>query len=60
MGFAGGARGKEPACQGRRQDMQVRSLGGEDPLEEGMAAHSSVLARRSMDGGTWWAAVQRT
>ena len=47
MGFAGGARGKEPACQGRRQDMQVRSLGGEDPLEEGMAAHSSVLARRS-------------
>ena len=24
--------------------MQVRSLGGEDPLEEGMAAHSSILA----------------
>ena len=24
--------------------MQVRSLGGEDPLEEGMATHSSILA----------------
>ena len=27
--------------------MQVRSLGGEDPLEEEMAGHSSVLAWRS-------------
>ena len=26
--------------------MQVRSLGQEDPLEEGMATHSSILARR--------------
>ena len=26
--------------------MQVRSLGGEDPLEEGMAAHPSILAWR--------------
>ena len=26
--------------------MQVRSLGGEDPLEEGMATHSSILAWR--------------
>jgi len=24
--------------------MQVRSLGQEDPLEEGMATHSSILA----------------
>ena len=24
--------------------MQVPSLGGEDPLEEGMATHSSILA----------------
>ena len=44
MVFPGGASGKEPACQGSRQEMQVRSLGGEDPLEEGMAAYSSVLA----------------
>ena len=25
---------------------QVRSLGQEDPLEKGMATHSSILARR--------------
>ena len=28
------------------EEMWVRSLGGEDPLEEGMATHSSVLAWR--------------
>ena len=28
------------------QETQVRSLGGEDPLEEGMATHSSSLAWR--------------
>ena len=28
------------------QETQVRSLGGEDPLEEGMATHCSVLAWR--------------
>ena len=28
------------------QEMQVRSLGREDPLEEEMATHSSVLAWR--------------
>ena len=27
--------------------MQVRSLGGEDPLEEDKATHSSILAWRS-------------
>ena len=26
------------------QETWVRSLGGEDPLEEGMATHSSILA----------------
>ena len=26
------------------QEMPVRSLGGEDPLEKGMATHSSILA----------------
>ena len=36
----------------------VRSLGWEDPLEEGMTTHSSVLAWRiPMDSGTWWATV---
>ena len=28
------------------QEMQVQSLGGEDPLEEEMAPHSSILAWR--------------
>ena len=36
----------------------VQSLGWEDPLEEGMANHSSILAWRiSMDRGAWWAIV---
>ena len=38
------------------QEMQVRSLalGREDPLEEGMATHSSILAWRiPMDRGAW-------
>ena len=39
-----GASGKEPASQCGREKTQVRSLGGEDPPEKGMAAHSSVLA----------------
>ena len=36
----------------------VQSLGWEDPLEEGMATHSSILAWRiPMDKGAWQAAV---
>ena len=36
----------------------IRSLGWEDPLEEGMATHSSILAQRIlMDRGAWQAAV---
>ena len=32
----------------------VRSLGWEDPLEEGMATHSGILAWRiPMDRGAW-------
>ena len=45
-GFSGGASGKEPTCQCRRHETWVRSLGWEDPLEEGMATHSSLLAWR--------------
>ena len=29
------------------QEMQFQSLDWEDPLEEGMATHSSILARKS-------------
>ena len=40
--------------------MGVRFLGQEDPLEEGMAIHSSILAGKSlMDRGAWWATVHR-
>ena len=28
------------------QEIEVQSLGQEDPLEKGMATHSSILARR--------------
>ena len=42
------------------QKTWVRSLGWEDPLEDGMATHSSILAWRiPMDGGAWWATVHR-
>ena len=41
-------------------ETQVRSLGWEDPLEEGMATHSRILAWRiPMDRGAWWATVHR-
>ena len=38
--------------------MRVRSPGWEEPLEEGMATHSSVLAWKiPMDRGAWQATV---
>ena len=40
------------------QETQVRSLDQEDPLEEGMATHSSILAWTvPMDRGAWWATI---
>ena len=36
---------KLPAMQ-ETEEMQVRFLGWEEPLEEGMATHSSILAWR--------------
>ena len=40
------------------QETLVQSLGQEDPLEEGMATHSSILAWRiPMDRGAWQATV---
>ena len=35
----------------------VRSLSWEDPLEEGIATHSSILAWRIPMGGEAWCAV---
>ena len=37
---------KNPLAMQETQEMQVLSLGGEDPLEEEMATHSSILAWR--------------
>ena len=40
------------------QDIWVQSLAQEDPLEERVSTHSSILAWRiPKDGGAWWAAV---
>ena len=40
------------------KETQVQSLGREDPREEGMATHSSVLVWEiPMDRGTWRATV---
>ena len=42
------------------QETLVQFLGWEDPLEEGMATHSSILAWRiPMDRGPWWATVHK-
>ena len=45
------------------QEMQVGSLGGEGPMEEGMATHSSILAGRipwtEEPGGPQSIALQR-
>ena len=43
-GFLGGSDGKEYTCM---WETWVLSLGWEDPLEEGMAIHSSILAGES-------------
>ena len=48
-GFPDGSDGKESTCS---TGDWVRFLGWEDPLEEGMAIHSSILAYRiPMDSG---------
>ena len=39
------------------QEMQVQSLGWEDPLEREMATHSSLLAWKTHGQRAWWASV---
>ena len=46
MDFLDGSVGKESTCNQEMQETWVQSLGREDPLEEGMTTHSSVLAWR--------------
>ena len=58
MGFPGGTVVKNMSAMQERQEAQVSSLGGEDPLEEEMATHCSILDWRiPMDRGIWCAAV---
>ena len=42
-GFPSGSEVKNPPAMQEPQETQVGSLGWEDPLEEGMAKHSSIL-----------------
>ena len=47
LSFQDVANGKKVlACQCKIHEMQVRSLGLKDPLEKGMAMHSSILEWR--------------
>ena len=56
--FPGLANGRELACQFRKQEeTPVWCLGQNDPLEEGMATHSSILAWRipwTEEPGSLW------
>ena len=45
-GFPNSWEDKDPPAMPETQEMQVLSLGQEDPLEEGMTTHSSILAWR--------------
>ena len=47
MGFPSGSVLKNPPAMQQPQETQVQSLGQEDPLEEGMATHSSILPEES-------------
>ena len=55
LGFPSASDGKESA---EMQETRVQSLGWEDPLQEGMATHSNILAWRILvDRGAWQATV---
>ena len=58
QGFPVGSAVKNLLAIQELQETQVRSLGQEDPLEEGMATHSSILAWRiPCTRGSWRAMV---
>ena len=55
MGFPGALVVKSLSAM---QETQVWSLGWEDPLEQGLATHSSILPWRIlMDRRAWWASI---
>ena len=52
--------GRNPPANAGDVSDGVQSLGWEDPLEEGMATHSGILAWRiPMTRRVWWATVYR-
>ena len=62
MGFPGGSAVKNVPAMQELWETQVRSLGWEDPLEAGMATHSSILAwriRPPIDSGLQFIGLQR-
>ena len=48
---------KNLPANARRRESWVQSLSQEDPLEEEMATHSSILAGEFDGRGAWWAIV---
>ena len=63
MGFPSGSVVKNPPITQEPQEAQVQPLGGEDPLEAGMATHSSILSWRipwtEEPGGLQFIGLQR-
>ena len=57
-GFPSGTSGKESTCLPPDAETWVWSLRQEDPLQEGLATHYTILAWRiPKDRGGWWATV---
>ena len=48
---------KNPPVMQETQETQVQGLGCEDPLDEGMATHSSILAGESPGQRSLWVTV---
>ena len=57
-GWGGGVGTASLVTQTVKNLPAIRFLGWEDPLEESMATHSSILAWRiPVDRGAWWATI---
>ena len=57
MGFTSDLAVKNLPAMQETQETLVRFLGQEDPQNEAMATHSSTLAWRIPDRGSWWATI---
>ena len=59
MGFPDDSAVKNSLAIQKLQEAHVQSLGWEDPLEEGLTTHSSILGLKNpMDRGGWQATVR--